>query len=117
MQSPEGESDDESDSPSFDEPEDDDAEIEADDGSGDEVDDESETDESETDGDEQEVEVGMRIVASTKKGEEPGEIIEIIEDEGKCRVKLDTGRTIRIGIEKLQAEPLKTPPKKSRRKR
>ena len=59
----------------------------------------------------------MRVIANTKKGEEPGEIVEILEDEGKCRVKLDAGRTVRISVEKLDAEPLQDVPKKSRRKR
>jgi cobalamin biosynthesis protein CobT len=105
--------------------EDDDAEIEADDGSGDEVDDqsdeetddESDVDEDEdgNDGEEEQVEIGMRVVATTRKGEEPGEIIEIMESEGKCRVKLDTGRTIRIAVDKLEMEPIQEPPKKARR--
>lgn len=98
---------------------------EADDGAGDEVDDEqdkesnneSDADESddEGDGDEEQVEIGMRVVADTRKGEEPGEIIEIMESEGKCRVKLDVGRTIRIAVNKLEAEPIQEPPKKSRK--
>ena len=93
---------------------------ESDDGAGDEVDDASEDeseDESdeESEGDEEQVEIGMRVVATTKKGEEPGEIIEIMEDEGKCRVKLDAGRTIRIAVDKLEAEPIQEPPKKARR--
>ena len=103
---------------------DDDADLEeADDGSGDEVDDEPEDepeDESEDEpeddnSDEEPVEIGMRVVATTKKGEESGEIIEIIESEGKCRVKLDSGRTVRIGVDKLEAEPIQEPPKKARR--
>ena len=98
---------------------------EADDGSGDEIDDESdeesddESDDDEGDGesggDEEQVEIGMRVVATTRKGEEPGEIIEIMESEGKCRVKLDTGRTIRIAVDKLEVEPIQEPPKKARR--
>jgi cobalamin biosynthesis protein CobT len=97
---------------------------ESDDGSGDEVDDEPEEEsddepeeesDDESDGDEEQVEIGMRVVASTKKGEEPGEIIEIMESEGKCRVKLDTGRTIRIAVDKLEVEPIQEPPKKARR--
>jgi len=105
--------------------EDDDAEIEADDGAGDEVDDqsdeelddESDVDENEdgNDDEEEQVEIGMRVVATTRKGEEPGEIIEIMESEGKCRVKLDTGRTIRIAVDKLETEPIQEPPKKARR--
>jgi hypothetical protein len=93
---------------------------EADDGAGDEVNDEQEEEsdtesDDEGDGDEEQVEIGMRVVATTRKGEEPGEIIEIMESEGKCRVKLDTGRTIRIAVDKLEAEPIQEPPKKARR--
>ena len=106
---------------------DDDAEIEADDGAGDEVDDASDEEvddasdddeddgDGDGDGDEEQVEIGMRVVATTRKGEEPGEIIEIMESEGKCRVKLDAGRTIRIAVDKLEAEPIQEPPKKARR--
>ena len=93
---------------------------EADDGAGDEVNDEQEEEsdtesDDEGDGDEEQVEIGMRVVATTRKGEESGEIIEIMESEGKCRVKLDTGRTIRIAVDKLEAEPIQEPPKKARR--
>jgi hypothetical protein len=91
---------------------------EADDGSGDEADDEPnpfDSSDDEDEGDEEQVEIGMRVVATTRKGEEPGEIIEIIESEGKCRVKLDTGRTVRIGVDQLEAEPVQETPKKARR--
>jgi hypothetical protein len=87
---------------------------ESDDGSGDEVDDETEEELEDNDSDQEPVEIGMRVIASTKKGEEPGDIIEIIESEGKCRVKLDSGRTIRIGVDKLESEPVQEPPKKAR---
>ena len=86
---------------------------EADDGSGDEVDDEPD-DEPDDDSEEEPVEIGMRVIATTKKGEEPGEIIEIMESEGKCRVKLDSGRIVRIGVDKLESEPIQEPPKKAR---
>ena len=75
-----------------------------------------EPEESEDDGDEQEVEVGMRVIASTRKGDSPGEIVEIIEDEGKVRVHLDEGRTVRISVDKLEAEPVTAPPKKARKR-
>ena len=69
-----------------------------------ESDDEESDDEGGDDGDdEQEVEVGMRVIASTKKGDAAGEIVEIIEDEGKVRVSLDEGRTVRISVDKLEA--------------
>ena len=79
--------------------------------------DESDTEEeSDTENDEQEVEVGMRVIASTKKGDSPGEIVEIIENEGKVRVHLDEGRTVRISVEKLEAEPIQQPPAKARKR-
>ena len=82
-----------------------------------ESDDEESDDEGGDDGDdEQEVEVGMRVIASTKKGDAAGEIVEIIEDEGKVRVSLDEGRTVRISVDKLEAEPVTTPPKKARKR-
>ena len=82
-----------------------------------ESDDEESDDEGGDDGDdEQEVEVGMRVIASTKKGDAAGEIVEIIEDEGKVRVALDEGRTVRISVDKLEAEPGTTPPKKARKR-
>ena len=79
-----------------------------------ESDDEESSDEESSD--EQEVEVGMRVIASTKKGDAPGEIVEIMEDEGKIRVHLDEGRTVRISVDKLEAEPVQTPPKKARKR-
>ena len=91
---------------------------ESDDGSGDEVDDEPDDesdDESDGDSEEEPVEIGMRVIATTRKGEAPGEIIEIIESVGKCRGKLDSGRTVRIGVDKLESEPIQEPPKKARR--
>ena len=78
-----------------------------------ESDDEESSDEESSD--EQEVEVGMRVIASTKKGDAPGEIVEIMEDEGKIRVHLDEGRTVKISVDKLEAEPIQEPPKKARR--
>ena len=85
--------------------------------SDEESDDEEPDDEGEDDGDdEQEVEVGMRVIASTKKGDAAGEIVEIIENEGKVRVSLDEGRTVRISVDKLEAEPVTTPPKKARKR-
>jgi hypothetical protein len=94
-------------------------EEESDDESDNESDDESDDDESddeESDDEEQEVEVGMRVIASTKKGDAPGEIVEIIEDEGKVRVHLDEGRTVKISVDKLEAEPIQQPPKKARKR-
>ena len=58
----------------------------------------------------------MRVIASTKKGDAPGEIVEIIEEEGKVRVKLDEGRTVRISVDKLESEPTSEPPKKARKR-
>lgn len=93
----------------------DDPEDESDDESDDDPEDESD-DESDDSDDDQEVEIGMRVIASTKKGDSPGEIVEIIEEEGKVRVKLDEGRTVRISVDKLESEPTSEPPKKARKR-
>ena len=93
---------------------DEDSEEEADDGTGDEVEDSDEESDDDSESDEQPVEVGMRVIASTKKGDAAGEITEVIEDEGKVRVRLDEGRTVKISVEKLEAEPVQQPPKKAR---
>ena len=100
------------DDPKDDDPKDDESDDEESD--DEESDDEESSDEN--DSDEQEVEVGMRVIASTKKGDAPGEIVEIMEDEGKIRVHLDEGRTVRISVDKLEAEPVQTPPKKARKR-
>jgi len=84
--------------------------------SDDEESEDEESDDEESGDEEQEVEVGMRVIASTKKGDAPGEIVEIIENEGKVRVHLDEGRTIRISVDKLEAEPIQQPPKKARKR-
>lgn len=51
-----------------------------------------------------EIEVGMRVQAETAKGREAGEIIEILGDEGKVRVKLDNGKVVRVGVDKIEVE-------------
>ena len=44
---------------------------------------------------------GMRVIAATSQGDVEGEVLVVLEDEGKVRVKLDTGKVIRIAAEKL----------------
>jgi len=66
---------------------------------------EADEDADEDDGEEVSIEEGMRVVAETAKGREPGVIVGILEDEGKVRVKLDSGKTVRLGPEKIEVEP------------
>jgi hypothetical protein len=50
---------------------------------------------------EAELTVGMKVVASFKGEDLPGEVVEIIADEQKARVKTDSGKVIRVAIDKL----------------
>lgn len=73
---------------------------------------EEETDEEEADEEEAaeeedegvEIEIGMRVQAETAKGREAGEIIEVLAEEGKVRVKLDTGKVVRVPVDKIEVE-------------
>jgi hypothetical protein len=88
-------------------------EEEADDADAEEEDEEeAEEEEAEEEGDEEviEIEVGQRVQAETAKGREPGEIIEILEDLNKVRVKLDSGKVVRLDPDKIEIEVAPTPP-------
>lgn len=67
---------------------------------------EEETEEEEAEEGEEEVEQaapGMKVIVETAKGREPGVIVEIIEAEGKVRVKLNKdGKIIRASAEKVE---------------
>jgi hypothetical protein len=89
---------------------DDDAE-ESDDDAEEESDDEEEAEE-EAD-DEVEIEVGMKVEVDSKNGKVNGEIIEILEAEGKARVRTKD-KVLKVGVDKLTliaAEEPATPPK------
>jgi hypothetical protein len=75
-----------------------------------EADEEAEEDEAAEDEDVVEIEVGQRVQAETAKGREPGEIIEILEDLNKVRVKLDSGKVVRLDPEKIEIEVEAAPP-------
>lgn len=64
-----------------------------------------EEEESDDEGEEVDITVGMRVLAETAKGREPGEIIEILEKEEKVRIRLDNKKVVRLGIDKIEAEP------------
>lgn len=68
---------------------------------------EEEADEESDDEDTEEVDLveGMRVIAETAKGREKGEVIEVLEKEEKVRVKLDNGKTVRVGLDKLEMIP------------
>jgi hypothetical protein len=87
-----------------DEEESDEEEEEADDEEADDEEEEEADEEAEDDAEEVDIEVGMRVQAETIKGREPGEIAEILEKEEKVRVKLDSGRTVKLGIDKIEIE-------------
>lgn len=67
-----------------------------------EDDDEEDNDDAEEESDEVELTVGMAVVAETSKGERTGEVLEILEAEGKARVKMaDDGKVLRIALDKI----------------
>lgn len=94
----------------------------------DEAEEESEDDEAEEveeagDDEAEEVELskGMNVIADTAKGEMRATVIEILEKEGKARVKLEDDRVIRIDVAKLSMaddvpeEPAVAPKKKTKK--
>lgn len=71
--------------------------------------------------DEVELTVGMTVSVETSKGEVAGEVLEILEDEGKVRVRTAEGKVLRVPIDKITVEdtvpeePKKAPPKKGKK--
>lgn len=47
--------------------------------------------------------VGMRVVVQTDKGERTGEVIEILADEGKARIRDEAGKVLRVPFERIEA--------------
>lgn len=73
------------------------SDTEADDEEESEEEDETESEEE----DEAEIEVGMRVeIETSKDGAVAGEILEVLEAEGKIRVKGDNGKTYKVGVDK-----------------
>lgn len=106
-----------------DEDESDDAE-EGDDDEAEESDDaeeesEEEEEAEEEDSDEVEIEVGMRVEVDSKAGKVVGEIIEVLESEGKARVRTKD-KVLKVGVDKLTLmaaeEPAKPPKAKAGKK-
>jgi chemotaxis protein histidine kinase CheA len=87
------------------EEESDDAEADDDAEESDEAEEEDAEEESDDDGDEVELTEGMRVMAETAKGREAGEVIEILEKEGKVRVKLDNDKIVKVGVDRIEVEP------------
>jgi len=84
---------------------------------------EEQPEEEDEDADTVDIQPGMIVVVDSAKGKFKGEVLELLEDEGKVRVKLEDGRVLRVGGDKLQAvvdaappEP-KAAPKKGRGKK
>lgn len=75
---------------------------------GEEADEEEEEEEEETEeeeeADEEEVDitVGMRVIAETAKGREPGKITKLLEKEGAVQMLLDNGRKVRLTVDKIE---------------
>lgn len=69
-----------------------------------EADDEEDEPAEEDDEEGVDITVGMRVQVETAKGREAGEIITILEDEGKVRVKLDNDKIVKVGAEKVEIE-------------
>lgn len=72
-----------------------------------EEDDDSEVEEDEDeaeDGDEVELTVGMSVSVETSKGSVAGEVLEILETEGKVRVRTAEGKTLRVPFDKIVVE-------------
>lgn len=101
-ESDEEEGDEESDD--TDEDSDDDTESDEEESDDEEEGNEEESDDEEEDDDAVDLEVGMSVIAETAKGREPGKVIEIVEKEGKVRVKLKNGKVVRVGIDKLEMD-------------
>lgn len=55
--------------------------------------------------DEGEIEVGMQVVVEWKNENILGEVLEVLGDEEKVRVKLTDGKVIRVGVDKLSLPP------------
>lgn len=88
----------------------DDEDEDEDDVETDDVDDDTEEDEEEeasVEDDDEGVEIaeGMRVMVETAKGREAGTIIELLEKEEKVRVKLDSDKTVKVGLDRIEVEP------------
>lgn len=66
--------------------------------------------EEDADADTVDIQPGMTVVVDSAKGKFKGEVLELLEAEGKVRVKLEVGRVLRVGGDKLQAVVDVTPP-------
>lgn len=91
------------------------------------VEEEEEEEEAEEEDDEEEsedvsLEKGMAVVVETAKhGTMKGTVLDILEEEGKVRVKLENGTTLRVGPDKIAVdddvpeEPVAKPKKKAKK--
>lgn len=78
--------------------------VEEDEAEEEEADDEAEeeeADEEETEEGDEELTIGMKVIAETANGEKKGTVIEILEKEGMARVKTEEGKVLRLAIQKL----------------
>jgi hypothetical protein len=66
--------------------------------------------EEDADADTVDIQPGMTVIVDSAKGKFKGEVIGLLEDEGKVRVKLEDGRVLRVTGDKLQAVVDEAPP-------
>jgi sRNA-binding protein len=71
---------------------------------------EKEEEEEDADADTVDIQPGMTVIVDSSKGKVKGEVIELLEAEGKVRVKTEDGRVLRVGGDKLQAVVDAAPP-------
>jgi len=71
---------------------------------------EEQAEEEDEDADTVDIQPGMTVIVDSAKGKFKGEVLELLENEGKVRVKLEDGRVLRVGGDKLQAVVDEAPP-------
>jgi hypothetical protein len=85
---------------------------------------EEEEEAEEEEGEDVELEVGMKVVATTSKGERKGEVIDILAKEGLVRVKTEDNKVVKVKVENVafdeapedEEEEAPEPPKKTGKK-
>jgi hypothetical protein len=105
-ESDEEEAEEESDEDSDDEDADEDADEE-------EAEEEEEEDDEDVD-EEADLQVGMDVIAEFKGEKKAGKVVEILEQEGKARIRFKDGKTVRVAFDKLELDD--TPPEEPKAK-
>ena len=71
---------------------------------------EAEEEEVDEEADTVDIQPGMAVIVDSAKGKVKGEVLELLEAEGKIRVKLEDGRVLRVTGDKLEAVVDEAPP-------